>query len=52
MATSATIGHTSSEVRTTISIDTADGRRTIRRRPGRSNSRRAAINASWYGSDR
>ncbi|MFI7073506.1 hypothetical protein [Micromonospora sediminicola] len=50
MYASATIGHTAREIRGTRAIRTADGeQRTIRVRPGRQTSRRAAINASRYG---
>lgn len=47
---SVTIGSSSSEMRRPITVDTGDGQRTIRVRPGRSNARRAAIRASLgYG---
>ncbi|QKW15441.1 hypothetical protein [Verrucosispora sp. NA02020] len=48
---SVTIGYSSTEIRPTRAIRGADGeRQTVRVRPGRANSRRAAINASLgYG---
>ncbi|GGM27719.1 hypothetical protein GCM10011608_10660 [Micromonospora sonchi] len=48
---SVTIGYAPSEIRPTRAIRGADGeRQTVRVRPGRSNSRRAAIRASLgYG---
>ncbi|MFG1846838.1 hypothetical protein [Micromonospora carbonacea] len=51
MTTSVTIGYTSRETRTVRTVQTGDGeQRTIRVRPGRSNSRRDAIRASLgYG---
>ncbi|MER7331756.1 MULTISPECIES: hypothetical protein [unclassified Micromonospora] len=45
-ATSVTFGSTSREIRRPITVDTGDGQRTIRVRPGRSNARREAINTS------
>jgi hypothetical protein len=47
MYASATIAHTAREVRRPITVDSGDGQRTIRVRPGRSTARRAAINASY-----
>ncbi|MER7166788.1 hypothetical protein ABT336_12090 [Micromonospora sp. NPDC000207] len=50
--TSITIGHSAAEIRTTRSVRGVDGEsRTIRVRPGRSNTRRSAIAAS-LGYDR
>ncbi|MEV5819363.1 hypothetical protein AB0L22_09320 [Micromonospora haikouensis] len=51
MTASATIAHTSREIRTVRTVQVGDGeQRTIRVRPGRSNSRRDAIRASLgYG---
>ncbi|MCG5464284.1 hypothetical protein MED01_002450 [Micromonospora sp. MED01] len=46
MYASATIAHTTREVRRPITVDAGDGVRTIRVRPGRSTARRAAIAAS------
>lgn len=44
---SVTIGYSAREIRPTRAIRTQDGeRQTVRVRPGRANSRRAAINAS------
>ncbi|MEV2239582.1 hypothetical protein [Micromonospora sp. NPDC049891] len=46
MYASATIGHTTREIRSTRHLTLDGERRTIRVRPGRSTARRAAINAS------
>lgn len=46
MTASPTIAYTARELRTTRTIDAADGQRTIRVRTGRANERREAINTS------
>lgn len=49
MYASATSGYTRSEIRTTRTVGVDGDRRTIRVRPNRSNTRRAAIEESLWG---
>lgn len=49
MYASVTVGHATVELRNTRNIGDGEERRTIRVRPARTNTRRAAINDSWTG---